>query len=604
MTLSRLSALLLLLVLSTGAAGGDVSARLQQIFGGGEEEEILHPDVAFQVFAEPGAAEARVVFEVEDGYYLYRDKFAFEVTEGEARVDEGTLTLPQGHLKDDEIFGQVEVNTGTVAVNVPLVREPGSPLPVTLSVRYQGCKENSVCYPPMAKELPLMLSAWDGVRAIAAAAGSSLSGQDAISRDLKERGFIGSLVAFFGFGLLLSLTPCVFPMVPILSGILIGQGTKATVGRGFIISLSYVLAMAVTYAVLGVIAGSLRINLQAASQMPWVIVLFSAVFVALALAMFGVFELQLPDRLRQSLDRLVQRQSGGTLKGAAVMGVLSALIAGPCVAPPLAGALLYITQTGDAVLGGAALFFMGLGFGVPLLIMGASAGTLLPRAGPWMMHVRRAFGVVMLGVAVWLLGRIIPGPAELVLWALLFVGTAVWLGAFRAPAPGYLPQLFRGLGVALLVYAGTLLVGAAAGNDDVLRPLAGFAGGKTEVQRLPFRRVATLDALKNELAAARSASQPAMLDFYADWCVECVRMERTTFQDPRVRNRLREMVLLQADVTHYGADAREMLEAWELFGPPAILFFDREAQELRALRITGYAGPDEFLAALDKVLKS
>jgi thiol:disulfide interchange protein DsbD len=329
------------------------------------------------------------------------------------------------------------------------------------------------------------------------------------------------------------------------------------------------------------------------------------VFAALALSMFGLFEFQLPASLQTRLVALSDAQSGGTYRGAAIMGALSAVIAGPCVAPPLAGALLYISQTGDALLGAAALFAMGLGLGVPLLLLGASAGGLLPRAGRWMLEIRRVFGMVMLGVAVWLLDRVLPGPAILVLWALLLIVSAVHLGALdRLDPESGAARVFKGLGLAMLVWGAALIVGAAVGGDDPFRPLAGLRASAAPGAELPFRRVEDLPALREELAGAARDNRLVMLDFYADWCVECKRMERNTFPDPRVRERLRDVVLLQADVTANDAASLELLRAHELFGPPAILFFHPAAGELRSHRLIGYLPPEEFLLHLEQVLRS
>jgi thiol:disulfide interchange protein DsbD len=603
----RLRRLLCAGLLAAGAACASaegVGDRLQRLLGRTPAtDEILDPESAFRLHAEAaGPASARFLWDIEDGYYLYRDRFSFTVSNGTARVDAAQLVVPRGEWKEDEVFGSVEVNTGAVEVVVPLTRTPGPELPVTLTVGYQGCKDKAVCYPPIRKDLTLTLAAWSG--AGTASADAPLSESDAITARLRDSGFLANVLAFLGFGLLLSLTPCVFPLIPILSGIVTGRGTDLTPRTGFGLSLAYVLALAAAYAVLGVVAGSLQINLQTASQVPAVLVTFSLVFVVLAMSMFGLFELQVPAALQSRLAALSDAQRGGTYRGAAVMGALSAIIAGPCVAPPLAGALLYISQTGDAPLGGAALFAMGLGFGAPLLLLGISAGSLLPRAGRWMGEVRRVFGIVMLGVAVWLLGRVLPGPVTLVLWALLLIGTAAYLGALDRFRPeGGAARFFRAAGFALLVWGALLIVGAAGGNDDPLRPLAGFRaeGVRAGSGRLPFQRVEDLPALELQLRNAALENRLVMLDFYADWCVECKRMERNTFPDPRVRDRLRDVVLLQADVTANDPASLELLAAYELFGPPAILFF-RPGGELRAHRLIGYLSAEEFLRHLAGVL--
>jgi thiol:disulfide interchange protein DsbD len=610
---SAAPAALLLLFLSLCVHADTVGERLQRLLGFGVQEssgdDILPPEEAFRFSAAAdGAGSVRLEWDIVDGYYLYRDKFEFTVLDGAAAVNMPAVMVPRGQVKQDEVFGSVEVNTGMVEIIVPLLREPGPELPIVLRVGYQGCKEGSICYAPIRTDVPLTLARLDAGTVRAAAPPPQLSAEDGISRRLGNAGLLVNIAAFFGFGLLLALTPCIFPMIPILSGIIIGHGKPLTPMRGFALSLAYVLAMALTYAVLGVIAGSFRINLQAAAQAPWVIALFATVFVFLALSMFGLYQLQVPVAIQNRLRHLVEHQPEGSLRGAAVMGALSALIVGPCVAPPLAGALLYISQTGDALLGGLALFALGLGLGAPLLLLGASAGTLLPKAGAWMVVVRAVFGVVMLAVAVWLLGRILPGPITLLLWALLLMTTAIFMGALDPLGPeARWARLWKGIGLAMLVYGAALIVGAAGGGSDVLRPLQALtarSGGAETHGGLAFTPVRSLDQLQEELLRASRSGTPVMLDFYADWCVTCKEMERRTFPDPRVRDLLKDVVLLQADVTSNDAAARELLRAFELFGPPAILFFDGAARERRSHRLVGFIAADAFVEHLRDLLRS
>ena len=410
------------------------------------------------------------------------------------------------------------------------------------------------------------------------------------------------MASFFGFGLLLALTPCVLPMVPILSGIIVGQKQPVGTARALVLSSTYVVAMALTYTVAGVIAGLAGRNLQAAFQHPAAIATFAAVFVALALSMFGFYELQLPTALQSRIDALSRRQRGGSLLGVAVMGVLSAIIVGPCVAPPLAGALAYIGQTGSPFVGAAALFALGLGMGVPLIAVGTSAGALLPRAGAWMEAVKQVFGVVFLGVAIWFLARIVPAPLVLLLWGALALGCAVFLGAllrFEAHSSRG-SRLGQALGLVLLVYGSSLIVGAAAGGSDPFAPLRPFAGGgsATLAAQLPFQPVSNVAELEQILGAADR--QTVMLDFYADWCVECKHLEQQTFTDPAVHQRLQELTLVRADVTANNAAHQALLQQFGLFGPPAILFF-RDGQELRGERLIGFADAGDFSHRLDAV---
>ena len=431
---------------------------------------------------------------------------------------------------------------------------------------------------------------------------AQLSVQDRITARLKQGSLVLNVLAFFVFGLLLSLTPCVFPMIPILSGIIVGQSGTVTGRRGFLLSLAYVLAMALTYSLLGVLAGTFQVNLQAASQNVWAISAFSLVFVILALSMFGYYELRMPAAIQTRLSSLSQPRRAGGLYSSAAMGAVSAIIVGPCVAPPLAGALLYISQTGDALLGGAALFSMGLGFGAPLLVIGASAGTLLPRVGAWMEKVKQGFGIIMLGVAIWFLERVIPGAVAMLLWALLVILAALLMGALdRTERTG---KAFKAVGIAGLIYASTLIIGALSGSQDMLRPLAHLAGKPAASSSLEFQRIKSAADLNRTLAAAAAAGKFVMLDFYADWCVTCIEMEHDTFTEPEVKRVLSDVILVQADVTRNDSEDQRLLERFQLFGPPAILFFGTDARELQEYRLIGYVKPEQFLQHLAKLLTS
>ena len=608
----------LCLVAFSNVSAQSLTERIQNALGTSgtnTQEEILHPDEAFVFSAmENDAQTVKASWQVVDGHYLYSDKFTFVVKEGAVSIDKARVQIPKGKIKDDPLFGEVEINTGEVEILVPLNRQSNEQTDISLEFGYQGCKDNSICYPPIKKLVSFSLPAFSGTAQSASSQGNlieegaSLSAQDAITQRLKEGGLLFNVIAFFGFGLLLSLTPCVFPMIPILSGIIVGQGKSITAIRGFLLSLAYVSAMAVTYAVLGVIAGSFHFNLQAASQNIWVISAFSAIFVLLALSMFGFYELQLPAAIQSRLSSASNKQKSGTLSGAAVMGVLSAVIVGPCVAPPLAGALLYISQTGNALLGGMALFAMGLGLGVPLLILGGSAGSLLPRAGAWMESIKGVFGVVMLAVAIWFMERVIPGQLALMLWAILLIVSAIYMGALdRLEANASWKRLWKGLGVVMLIYGAVLVVGAASGSKDVFKPLQGIqqlVGVQETANELHFKRIKNLNELKQELSAAGAAGKYVMLDFYADWCVTCIEMEEYTFTDPRVQAALEDVVLLQADVTATNEDDQDLMTEFNLFGPPAILFFDADSNENQSHRLVGFVAADDFLLHLEKALGS
>lgn len=583
---------------AAGAGALDrLSATLRGLTAGQGQGDLLPPDEAFAFSAEVKDAQTLgVSWRIADGYYLYRDKFRFTLPDaGDVRL--GEIRLPKGEAHHDEEFGDVEVYRGELAFDLPLLRDSAQPGPLRLSVRFQGCAERGVCYPPMDQTVALALPALDAAANPPAKLGP-VSEQERIAGGFRRDGVGLTLLSFLGFGLLLAFTPCTFPMIPILSGIVAGHGHALSPWRGFGLSLVFVLASALTYTVFGVLAALSGANLQALLQKPVVIYASSALFVVLALSMFGFYQFQLPVGLQNRLDRFSRRQKGGTYLGAAVMGVLSTLVVGPCVAAPLAGALLYIGQTGDALLGGLALFALGFGSGVPLLVIGASAGKLLPKAGHWMNAVKSVFGVLLLAVAVWLLARVVPLAVSMSLWALLLIIPAVYLGALDAlPAEsGGWRRLWKGVGLIMLTYGILLLIGVAAGSRDPLQPLRGLAvaGSDSKPQGLAFRRVQSVGELDAALNEARAQHRPAMLDFYADWCVSCHELERDTFADAAVRAVLGDAVLLQADVTANSDDDQSLLRRYGLIGPPAVLFFGTNAKERDAYRVIGYMDAPSF----------
>lgn len=565
-----------------------------------DRDEPLPPEEAFRFF--PGELDQGVVplrWEIADAHYLYRDKFAFKLLESDG-IQLGTPAIPAGKKKDDPLFGEIEAHYKNVAFDLPLVGNGSAQIEIT----WQGCAERGICYPPQNQVIQVAgagLSAEQAAARVPAIAGSNALGaseQDRIADSLANDGMLLALLTFFGFGLLLAFTPCVFPMIPILSGIIIGQGEQLTAKRGVYLSAIYVLAMALTYSVAGVLAGLFGQNLQAAFQNPWVLTTFAAVFVALAFSMFGFYELQLPSSLQSKVTMLSNKQKGGTTSGVAIMGLLSAVIVGPCVAPPLAGALIYIGQTGDAVLGGLALFAMALGMGAPLLLIGASAGRILPRAGAWMDAVKAVFGVLMLAVAIWLLERVLPATVTLLLWSALFIVSAIYMGALERIAEGASGwrKLWKGLGILLLGWGLLMLIGASAGKNDPLAPLAGFGigGGAAEETHLQFRTIKGVDGLETALAQAKAANQPVMLDFYADWCIACKELEKYTFTDKGVADAVVGALLLKADVTQNDAADQALLKKLGLIGPPAILFYDRNGNEVKNARLVGFVPPEDF----------
>lgn len=581
------------------------------------EPAPLLPEQAF-VYEAIGYSEdtALVRFTAQPGYYLYVDKFAFRVV-GDSGFVIRAVEKPSGVIKDDPEFGRVEVYIGQVEVPVRFNRPAGESTEIELAADFQGCRDGDICYPPMSRsvvfEMPAASTAIGGPVAPGPRSTEAedpglapVTEQDKLARLLTSHP-ARAVAAFFIAGLLLAFTPCVFPMVPILSGIIVGQGDRLTTMRAFWLSLVYVLAMAVTYTVAGVLAGLFGQNLQAVFQNPWIISGFVLIFILLALSMFGFYELQLPGRLQTRLAEASNQQKGGQLWGVAVMGFLSALIVGPCVAPPLMAALIVIGSSGDAVLGGAALFSLAMGMGMPLIVFGVSAGKLVPRAGAWMDAVKAVFGVGLLAIAIWMLERILPGAVIMLLWGALAIACGIYLGALERIEPGLSgwKRLWKSLGIILLVLGILELVGAASGGDYWLRPLAHMrtgAHGAPAQEHLAFQRIKSVQDLEQSLADTAAAGNPTMLDFYADWCVECKRMERNTFPEDRVQALFKQFRLLQADVTPNDAIDQELMKSFGIIGPPAILFFDRNGAEMPAYRLVGYFEPEEFSAHLQQVL--
>lgn len=570
-------------------------------FAHAADPELLDPEKAFEFSARvagPDAIEVRYV--IAKGYYLYRDKLRFTLEP--ATLGKGSVQLPQGLVHKDEFFGETRIYRDVVTITLP-IRSDASPGRVTLTAISQGCADVGVCYVPVEQKAELQLVAAAGAGADGSASTTAAKGEDAQIADLFHGDTWLLILSFFGFGLLLSFTPCVLPMVPILSGIIIGQGQKMTRAHSLLLSVAYVLGMAITYTLAGVAAGLSGALLSAALQNPWVLGTFAAVFVALALSMFGFYELQLPTALQSRLAGASGRLHGGHYAGVFVMGALSALIVGPCVAAPLAGALLYISQSGSAVLGGSALFAMALGMGVPLLVVGASAGTLLPKTGPWMETVKRFFGVMLLAVAIYLVSPVLPVTVQMLAWAALLIFTGIYLRAIDSlpPAAGSFARLSKAVGVIALVAGIAYVVGALSGSRDVLQPLSGLRGTAASTAAGPgvtFQRVNNLTELDAAIAAA--AGKTLMLDFYADWCVSCKEMERYTFTDPEVQTRLAGMVKIQADVTANTTEHKALLKRFRLFGPPGIVFFDPAGREIQGVRVIGFQPAGKFAAVLDQ----
>ena len=618
-------------------AGAFLMATLCALSPARADDDFLPPEQAFRLSARMLDAHTAVVsYAIADGYYMYRERFSF--TASGAKL--GAPVIPAGKIKYDETFQKnVETYHKGVEIRIP-VEGIG---PFTLNVTGQGCADKGLCYPPQDASVRLVAgggAAPQGGLPIGAdasapaqssapgAGGFSLPGRQAPRADTpagavqapaasfvapganasaapSELSGIGSLLqggrllaivpAFILLGLGLAFTPCVLPMVPILSSIIVGEGKGLRRSRGFVLSLAYSLGMAIVYTALGVAAGLLGEGLAAALQNPWVLGSFALLIVVMALSMFDVYQLQMPAALQTRLSSASGRQSSGKLAGVFAMGAISALIVGPCVAAPLAGALVYISQTRNVLVGGAALFSMAVGMSIPLLLVGLSAGSLLPRAGMWMEAVKRFFGVLMLAMALWMAAPVLPGLLQMLLWSALLLGYGCYLVRGQGAKPHWAALA---LGCAAVVLGATQLVGLVSGARDPLAPLARLSGEPAH-QALAFKRIKTVADLDAVLAA--NGGKTAMLDFYADWCVSCKEMEKLTFVDPAVKARLADTLLLQVDVTANDGADRAMLKRFGLFGPPGIVLFGRDGQEIPDSRVIGYQDAAKFLGSLGKL---
>ena len=539
-------------------------------------------------------------FSVAPQYYLYQDKLHFTVkTPNNIQVSK--TDFPVADIKQDPNFGKMQVYHHDFTVQLTLSRALTATESLTLSSDYQGCSEKGICYPPQKRSDTLGAQ----TSATAASDNTDTSTDSKIAQALHDGRFWVVVATFFGAGLLLSLTPCVFPMIPILSGIIAGQ-KKVTRLSGFLLSLAYVLGMAITYAAAGVAAALSGTLISNALQNPIALSMGAAVFVALALSMFGFYELQLPSAVQSKFSDASNKVKGGNFIGVFIMGALSALIVGPCVAPPLAAALAYIAQTGNTTLGGWALFSLAIGMGVPLLLVGLSAGTLLPRAGSWMNAVKYFFGVLMLAIAIWLVSPLLPIWLQMLTWAILLIGAAIYLqvlDTLPANVSGWM-RLWKGLGVILLISGVALIVGMLAGGRELLQPLSVFkpslATASVATNHLKFERVKNNTELNARIAQAKG--KMIMLDFYADWCVSCKEMELTTFSDPNIINKLKDVVLLQADITANSPEDDALRKRFGVFGPPVLILFDTKGNEIRE-HIIGFQNPAQFASILDKHLK-
>lgn len=549
--------------------------------------KVLEPEEAFKVKFIKNEDSLNIKFELGKDIYLYDDKLQINILKPQKIEITKELNIPKPVNYEEFIVHFDDLNL-TIPYN--LLKSKVDSKEFEIELKFQGCSKAGLCYAPMSQKQILVLNTniQDGVS-------TNINETDSIANSLKEKNLLLVLLTFFGFGLLLSLTPCVFPMIPILSSIIVGASKNETMtaSRGFFLSLVYVLSMSVAYTIAGVIAGIFGANLQVALQNPYVLVIFALIFVALAFSMFGYFEIRLPQAIQNRVNKTTDGKEKQGILGIAIMGFLSALIVGPCVAPPLAGALVYIGQTGDAILGGLALFVMSLGMGVPLLLIGLGAGKFMPKPGGWMESITRIFGIVMLGVAIWLLDRVLDATIIIYLWALLLLGSAIYLKIYQH----ILTQLIT---VVIFILGVVLFVGAISGATNPLNPLEKFTSSKmTQVsdEKLIFKKIKNIQELE---LAIKNSNKPVMLDFWASWCVSCKELEEITFQDEQVINKLQEFTLLKADVTENNDEDKALQKKFGVVGPPALIFWDKDKNEIQASRIIGYKNPKDFLEIVNK----
>lgn len=605
----------LCLLAASASNAANVSSSIKNLFANeSTEDEFLSPDDAFGVSIKQDGANIYANFSVAPHYYLYKTRTKFEFTPAQTFE----INFPQADIKNDPNFGQMEVYHQDYTATLILKDKINSAL--QLKVTYQGCSEKGLCYSPQHKTFTVTPNAGAGSSAMpvpstgagtsvipsavddsATSLGSATDSDGHAANLLKSGKWWLIILGFFTAGLLLAFTPCVFPMIPILSSIIIGKNAHVSRLHAFNLSLAYTLGMCLTYTLAGIAAGLSGQMLSSALQTPWALGFGALIFVLLALSMFGFYELKLPSGMENGLMNLSRRIKGGRFFSDFLMGVLSALIISPCVAAPLAGALLYISKTHDVVLGGVALFSLSVGMGTPLLLIGASAGTLLPKVGSWMNAVRNLFGVLMLAVAIWLISPVIPMQAQLALWATILIVPAIFMHALDSlPTGAKAAQKFwKGIGVMMLVTGLALLIGALSNAQSPLQPLSGLVANSTKAQphnNLNFQQIKSIAELENALHNA--AGKPVMLDFYADWCVACKELEQFTFSDARVQAALTDTILLQADVTNNTEDDKTLMQKFNIFGPPGIIFFDTKAQQQPQLKVVGYKNAEAFLQIL------
>lgn len=561
------------------------------------QNKVLTPEEAFQISSNKTGDAISLSIKLGKDIYIYDDQFKISIIEPKVVSLDNDIKRPKAIEYEEFLVHKKSVD---ILIPLSIIKNYVSSGEFKLNIAYQGCSSTGICYQPSNYEKVYNLgSISQNIDTV------DLSEQDAIASSFENDNIWIVLLSFFGFGLLLSMTPCIFPMIPILSSIIVSQSKSISTKRAFAMSVVYVLAMALAYTLAGVMAGLFGANIQAALQDPWIIGIFSAVFVALAFSMFGFYEIQMPSFIQSKLSKKSDEMQGQGIVSVAIMGFLSALIMGPCVAAPLAGALVYIGQSGDAFLGGAALFVMSLGMGVPLILIGTGAGKYMPRPGGWMDAVKAFFGVIMLGLAIWTLSRVVSANIIIFLWMALIISSSIYMGALESlekGASGWY-KLIKSFAVILFIYGIMLFVGAMSNATNPLNPLEKFSMSAhnavvmEDKHTIVFQKVATLSALKSII---NESNKPVMVDFYADWCVSCVELENYTFSDQSVKDKLSDFTVLQVDVTKNSTDDKELLKEFGLFGPPAIVFF-QDAKELQNKRLIGFKNAKDFLEHLNSI---
>ncbi|WP_298628213.1 protein-disulfide reductase DsbD [uncultured Legionella sp.] len=541
-------------------------------------------------------------WQIKEGYFLYKDRIKL-TEQPDSNLHLGALRFPPALKKTDKQGRTFTIYRNTLSIPVAILGEtPGETL---LNLHYQGCSNEGFCYPPEERQIKVAIN--DKLELamvdlepehIAAEPQEEIKPQSQISQVFASHNWLTVLFIFYGFGLLLSFTPCILPMVPVLSGIIIGHGKDITTKKAFFLSLSYVLSMSITYAIVGALVALLGANLQISMQSPWAISLFSMIFIMLALSMFGFYEFKLPNSWQAKITGSSRNQRGGHYIGAAIMGCLSTLILSPCVTAPLIGVLTYIAQSGNVLSGTLTLFFLSLGMGTPLLLIGTSAGKWLPESGNWMNAVKAFFGVLLIAVAIYLMERIIPSGVTMALWGSLLIFSGIYTGALTHSATSQ-EKFCQGAGIIMLVYGLLILVGASMGSTNPLQPLANIQAATVTPAALQSNKPQTLASIKREINNAQG--KPVMLDFYADWCASCKAMEATTFKDARVQEALSRFTVIKIDVTANNAENKAIMKEFKVVAPPTFIFFNAQGQQLNDSNLVGERSAKDFLHSLNHV---